>query len=70
METGLAVKLVRPSTRIYDVPVVYRGRTYAEGKKISWTDGLAAVYVLVRYRFSGSGLINGLRCRKGVSLSG
>jgi hypothetical protein len=37
--------------RIYEVPIVYHGRTYAEGKKISWQDGWRAFYDLIRYRF-------------------
>lgn len=51
METELTVKLAKTGARIYEVPIVYHGRTYAEGKKISWTDGLAATYHLFRYRF-------------------
>jgi len=51
METELTVKLARSSARIYEVPIMYRGRSYAEGKKISWVDGLAACYHLLRYRF-------------------
>jgi glycosyltransferase involved in cell wall biosynthesis len=51
METELAVKLARTPARIYEVPIVYYGRTYAEGKKIRWVDGLAAFYSLFRYRF-------------------
>lgn len=51
METELTVKLARTNARIYEVPIVYHGRTYAEGKKISWVDGLAAAYHLFRYRF-------------------
>lgn len=51
METELTVKLARTSARIYEVPIMYHGRTYAEGKKISWVDGLAAAYHLFRYRF-------------------
>ena len=35
--------------RIYEVPVSYRGRTYAEGKKIGWKDGVRAVYCIVKY---------------------
>jgi glycosyltransferase involved in cell wall biosynthesis len=37
--------------RVYEVPVAYYGRTYAEGKKITWRDGVAAVFQLVRFRF-------------------
>jgi len=51
METDLTVKLAKTGARIYEVPIVYDGWTYAEGKKISWAYGLAAVYHLVRYRF-------------------
>ena len=51
METELTVKLARTPARIYEVPIVYYGRTYAEGKKIRWMDGLAATYHLFRYRF-------------------
>jgi glycosyltransferase involved in cell wall biosynthesis len=51
METELTVKLARTSARIYEVPIVYYGRTYAEGKKIRWVDGMAATYHLFRYRF-------------------
>jgi glycosyltransferase involved in cell wall biosynthesis len=51
METELTVKLAKTSARIYEVPITYHGRTYAEGKKISWVDGLAATYHLFRYRF-------------------
>jgi glycosyltransferase involved in cell wall biosynthesis len=51
METELTVKLARSQARIYEVPIVYYGRTYAEGKKIRWMDGLSALYHLFRYRF-------------------
>ncbi len=51
IETEMTVKLAKLGVRIYEVPIVYHGRTYAEGKKISWSDGLMAFYDLVRYRF-------------------
>ncbi len=51
IETEITVKLARLGARIYEVPIVYHGRTYAEGKKISWTDGVMAVYHLLWYRF-------------------
>jgi len=35
--------------RIYEVPVSNRGRTYEEGKKIGWKDGVRAVYAIVKY---------------------
>jgi Glycosyl transferase family 2/Dolichyl-phosphate-mannose-protein mannosyltransferase len=51
IETELTVKLAKIGARIYEVPIIYHGRTYAEGKKISWTDGVAAVYHLLVYHF-------------------
>jgi len=51
IETEMTVKLAKMSVRIYEVPIVYHGRTYAEGKKISWQDGWRAFYDLIRYRF-------------------
>jgi hypothetical protein len=38
--------------RLYEVPIAYFGRTYEEGKKITWRDGLVAVWTLVRFRFT------------------
>lgn len=52
VETEMTVKLAKLGARIYEVPVVYHGRTYAEGKKINWKDGVVAVRDLVKYRFS------------------
>jgi glycosyltransferase involved in cell wall biosynthesis len=51
-ETEVTVKLAKIGARIYEVPIVYHGRTYAEGKKISWKDGVVAVYHLIRYRIA------------------
>ncbi len=51
VETEMTVKVAKLGARIYEVPIVYHGRTYAEGKKISWTDGWRAFYDLIRYRF-------------------
>ena len=50
-EPEITVKVARRKCRIYEVPISYHGRTYAEGKKITWRDGFAALYCLVRYRF-------------------
>ena len=36
-------------TRVYEVPISYQGRTYAEGKKITWKDGFRAIYCIVKY---------------------
>ena len=51
VETEMTVKLAKLGVRIYEVPIVYHGRTYAEGKKISWSDGVVALWDLVKYRF-------------------
>jgi glycosyltransferase involved in cell wall biosynthesis len=40
--------------RIYEVPISYHGRTYAEGKKIGWRDGIAALWHIVKYNFFAS----------------
>jgi len=37
--------------RIYETGISYRGRTYEEGKKIGWKDGLRAIYCILKYRF-------------------
>jgi len=51
VETEMTVKVAKLGARVYEVPIVYHGRTYAEGKKISWQDGYKALYDLIRYRF-------------------
>ena len=48
--TGQVCKL---SLRIYELPISYYGRSYEEGKKITWRDGFRAVWVLFRVRFAG-----------------
>jgi glycosyltransferase involved in cell wall biosynthesis len=50
-EPEITIKVAKLGCRIYEVPISYYGRTYAEGKKISWKDGLAALYHILRYRF-------------------
>jgi glycosyltransferase involved in cell wall biosynthesis len=51
IEPEMTAKLLRRKVRVYEVPISYYGRTYAEGKKITWRDGLLAVGALVRFRF-------------------
>jgi glycosyltransferase involved in cell wall biosynthesis len=51
IEPELTIKAARLGLRIYEVPIRYHGRTYAEGKKITWRDGAAALYHIARYRF-------------------
>jgi glycosyltransferase involved in cell wall biosynthesis len=49
-EAEVTAKILRRGVRLYEVPISYYGRTYAEGKKITWRDGVRAVIALVRYR--------------------
>lgn len=51
VEPELTAKFARLKCRIYEVPISYHGRTYEQGKKITWKDGLAALVHIVRYRF-------------------
>jgi glycosyltransferase involved in cell wall biosynthesis len=51
-EPEITAKILRRGARLYEVPISYYGRTYAEGKKITWRDGLLAVRALVQFRFS------------------
>jgi hypothetical protein len=51
-EITAKVAKMRPRLRIYEVGVAYYGRSYEEGKKITWRDGLKAVLAIIRYRFS------------------
>ena len=50
-EPEITAKIARKRVRIYEVGISYSGRTYQEGKKIGWRDGLRALYCIVRYRF-------------------
>jgi glycosyltransferase involved in cell wall biosynthesis len=49
VEPELAAKVARGGWRVYEVPVSYNGRSYAEGKKISWKDGVEAIAEIVRF---------------------
>jgi glycosyltransferase involved in cell wall biosynthesis len=53
IEPEITAKVCRRRLRIYELPISYYGRTYAEGKKITWRDGVRAVWVLLRVRVSG-----------------
>jgi hypothetical protein len=48
-EPEFTAKLARMDCRIYEVDISYSGRTYAEGKKINWRDGVRAIYAIVKY---------------------
>jgi glycosyltransferase involved in cell wall biosynthesis len=49
IEPELTAKVARMRLRIYEVPVSYHGRTYDEGKKIGWKDGVRALYCILKY---------------------
>ena len=49
-EPEITMKLAKRGCRFYEVPISYHGRTYEEGKKITWKDGVAALYYMIRYR--------------------
>jgi glycosyltransferase involved in cell wall biosynthesis len=48
-EPEFTAKVARLGVRIYEVPISYHGRTYAEGKKIGWKDGVAAIWSILRF---------------------
>ncbi len=52
-EPEITAKVARMGCRIYEVGISYSGRTYAEGKKIGWRDGLRAIWCIVRYNLLG-----------------
>jgi glycosyltransferase involved in cell wall biosynthesis len=52
IEPEITVKLAKRKARIFEVPIRYSGRTYAEGKKITWKDGVKALGALVKYGIS------------------
>jgi glycosyltransferase involved in cell wall biosynthesis len=53
IEPELTARLSQTGARIYEVPISYAGRTYAEGKKIGWRDGLAAFWHIARANLLG-----------------
>lgn len=50
-EPEITAKIAKLHCRIYEVGISYYGRTYDEGKKIGWRDGVRAIYCIVKYRF-------------------
>jgi hypothetical protein len=50
-EPEITAKLLRRKVRIYEVPISYTGREFDAGKKITWRDGFAALFALVKFRF-------------------
>jgi glycosyltransferase involved in cell wall biosynthesis len=52
IEIELSIKLAKRGARIFEVPISYRGRTYDEGKKINWRDGLRAIIAIIGFGLS------------------
>jgi glycosyltransferase involved in cell wall biosynthesis len=48
-EPEMTAKIAKTECRVYEVGISYRGRTYKEGKKITWKDGVRAMYCIVKY---------------------
>jgi hypothetical protein len=51
-EVEITAKILKRRYRIYEVPISYAGREFDEGKKITWRDGITALWNLFRYRIS------------------
>jgi glycosyltransferase involved in cell wall biosynthesis len=51
VEPELTAKVAKKGWRVYEVPISYHGRDYAHGKKITWRDGIAAIFHILRFRF-------------------
>jgi SAM-dependent methyltransferase len=51
LEPEITARLAHAGARIYEVPISYHGRTYAEGKNIGWRDGLEALWLIIKFRF-------------------
>jgi len=52
IEPEITAKVFKRGYRVYEVPITYDGRGYKEGKKITWQDGIVALWVLLKYRFT------------------
>src|SRR5258708_30554612 len=50
-EPEFTAKVAKRQCRIYEVPISYSGRTYSEGKKVSWKDGVSAIFTIIRFKF-------------------
>jgi len=51
VEPEITAKVARLNLRIYEVSISYRGRTYQEGKKVGWRDGVRAIWCILKYNF-------------------
>jgi hypothetical protein len=50
-EPEITAKVAKLKCRIYELPISYYGRDYIQGKKITWRDGIAAIWHIFKYRF-------------------
>lgn len=50
-EPEITAKILKSRLKIKEVPITYKGRSHSEGKKITWKDGLAALYTLIKFKF-------------------
>lgn len=53
IEPEITAKILKRKLRVYELPISYYGRTYEEGKKITWRHGFGALWTLIKYRFVG-----------------
>jgi hypothetical protein len=51
IEPEITAKLLKKGYQIYEVPISYFGRKFEEGKKLTWRDGVGAVWTLLKYKF-------------------
>ena len=52
IEPEITAKVFKRGYRVYEIPISYDGRGYQEGKKITWRDGIVALWILLKYRFT------------------
>jgi hypothetical protein len=52
IEPEITANVFKKGYRVYEIPITYDGRGYHEGKKITWRDGLVALWVLLKCRFT------------------
>jgi glycosyltransferase involved in cell wall biosynthesis len=52
IEPEITAKIFKRGFRVYEIPITYDGRGYEDGKKITWRDGIVAVWTLIRFRFT------------------
>jgi hypothetical protein len=50
-EPEITAKVLKQKVRLFEAPISYSGRNFDEGKKITWRDGISALWTLVKYRF-------------------